>query len=259
MARFAPVCNLAIYQGLRKNRMLGDYHLLLAHDVLDKKDGYKEVFAEEGYSYSPMRVVIMDNSVIELGNHVNLDTVLPAVQATNANVVVLPDVLEDWQATVDAFHRYYVEWSTICHKELKHDYSFMVVPQGKTIEEFTRCAEHLAHHTDDIGWWGIPRNLVKLHGSREKAIKVCHLLNPHRKIHMLGFSDNNIDDLLCAQLPIVSGIDSAVPVRASWFNLPWTLTLEYPPRGNWFEVAEYSEMVLQDINRARVLFNGGRP
>lgn len=256
MARFAPVCNLPIYQGLLSHSELGNYHLLLAHDVLDKKEGYAKVFQRP--NYSPTRVVIMDNSVIELGAHVGIDTVLPAVIAAQANVVVLPDVLEDWEATVDAFQRYYVEWATACNY-LTHPWSFMVVPQGKTIEEFTRCAEHLAAHDSNIGWWGIPRNLVKLHGSRERAINICHLLNPTRQIHMLGFSDDNVDDLLCAQIPFVAGIDSAVPVRASWFNMPWLISLKYPPRGNWFEVAECTEMVRQDIAKARILFNGGRP
>jgi hypothetical protein len=46
--KFAPVCSLPMMRSLRFHDCLGDYHLLLAHKILENPVGWGLFFREEG-------------------------------------------------------------------------------------------------------------------------------------------------------------------------------------------------------------------
>lgn len=238
MAVFAPVCPSRILKALEPHNS-GNYHLLLAHDVA-QDPGYKEFFDK-----LHLATVIMDNSVIELGNAVDLNVIKQACHNVEPTTIVLPDVLLDAKATIESCKAALVEWRVAFHdlivKPIAYtslNRGFMIVPQGKTIEEWAHCAEQFANDPD-INFWGIPRNLVGQIGTRKEAIEIAHALNPSRPIHLLGFSDDIIDDVLCARSRFVNGIDSAVPLRIASEGQNMTLTLKTGPRGNWWDVCEF--------------------
>jgi hypothetical protein len=245
MAKFAPVCPIHVLSKLHPENS-GDYHLLLAHDVAANAEAYKQWF---GKLYS--KTVIMDNSVIELGNAVDLDIIKSACIAVEATTVVLPDVLLDGKATVESCSRALMTWPQAfadIFGNTKYDSpmqrrGFMYVPQGKTIGEWAASAQALANHPD-INFWGIPRNIVALHGSRRDAIEIAHALNPHRRIHMLGFSDNLCDDVVCARDRRVEGIDSAVPLR---IQEPITFTSDPGKRGDWWDTVQHTPRMDENI------------
>jgi hypothetical protein len=131
------------------------------------------------------------------------------------------------------------------------DMPFLYAPQGKTLKQFTKAAEALSKGSDRIRYWGVPRNLVKHIGSRRKAIETVRALNDRRYIHMLGFSDDLSDDFLCANVLEVDTIDSAVPMRYKGvFNLGAVLE----PRGDWWEKAEFTQQMVDNIKIARRYF-----
>lgn len=226
MAKFAPVCPLRILRRLPNGG--GYYHLILAHDVLNNPDEFR-LWSTTGAT------IILDNSVTELGTAVNTEVIREAANISRATVIILPDVYNDKLSTMINCKKALDEWpAALLNREV------MFVPQGNTMQEFLECAEYLA--TDPrISWWGVPRNITDKPaiGSRYQAAHLLRMLNPARKMHLLGFSNNIADDMLCSHLPFVEGIDSAVPIRAATLGKPMSLILDMPPRGDWWDTAQY--------------------
>lgn len=240
MAKFAPVCPPRVLRQLSPGNS-GNYHLLLAHDVA----AHIEEYAWQD-NFRGMQV-IMDNSVIELGGAVDLDTIMTACSVVDVTSVVLPDVLLDGNATVESCTAALADWTPFFKKYFNRigpwKRGFMYVPQGKTLAEFAWAAQKLCDHPG-INFWGIPRNLVGQVGTRRDAIDVCHALNRHRSIHLLGFSDNICDDVICARDTRVSGIDSAVPLRV---KDEFTFKSDPGPRGDWWDTVEYNPQMDRNI------------
>jgi len=241
MAKFAPVAPHHILRALRPSNS-GNYHLLLAHDVAANAQEFSSLW--DGFHGMQ---VIMDNSVIELGGAVDLDIITKACAAVNVTSVVLPDVLLDGRATVESCLAALKDWSSIFEGYFSRrgpwSKGFMYVPQGKTIQEFAWAAQQLAD-SPGINFWGIPRNLVGQVGSRREAIDICHALNRHRSIHLLGFSDSICDDVICARDTRVAGIDSAVPLRVKDDFTFWS---DPGPRGDWWDTVTYNSQMDKNI------------
>lgn len=248
MAKFAPVCPAKILEQLSPSAS-GDYHLLLAHDVAQDLR-YGRWFG----SHTNM-TVIMDNSVIELGNAVDLGVIKNACEQVETTTIVLPDVLLDGKATVESCSAALETWPNVFRDlfgNTKYDApwqrrGFMYVPQGKTLAEFGWSAQALADHPD-INFWGIPRNFVGQVGTRRDAIELCHALNSSRRIHLLGFSDSIPDDVICARDRRVEGIDSAVPLR---INDAITFLSDPGPRGDWWNTVKFSPQMNENIDTYR--------
>lgn len=250
MSEFAPVCPPQILQKFKAYGQLGDYHLLLAHDIANNPEVYGEIFSRTHFNSMQ---IILDNSVIELGGAVNIDTIVTAARVVKPTTTVLPDVLLDKQATITNCRQALVDW-TAAFDHAYLDPNFMIVPQGRTLKEWIECAEHFADDPQ-INFWGIPRNIEKTAiRSRRDLVDIVHAINPSRSIHLLGFSDNVIDDILTARHHLVSGIDSAVPIRAVSAGIPLSLTgtlNRMPPRGDWWQTAEFTPAMLDALKLAR--------
>jgi hypothetical protein len=90
---------------------------------------------------------------------------------------------------------------------------------------------------------GIPRVITKMLHTRMDATLHIWLEFTQRFNwwHLFGFSDDIIDDIACAKLPFIDGIDSAVPIRAGIEGK--LLSLDYfsiGPRGKFWETAQPS-------------------
>lgn len=230
MTKFAPVCPIHIAEGLQQDNALGRYHLLLAHDILNEPERYGDLFK------NMIGTKILDNSVIELGTSVDINVIAKAAKIVKANVIVLPDVLLNAEQTIIDCRKAYVEWSKVLSDELDYYWSFMFVPQGKTRAEFAACAEALSD-LSSIRWWGIPRNYnIQGLGSRVDAVNICKATAPDRNIHLLGFSDDIVDDVLSSRSQHVTGIDSAVPLRAASAGMRMSMNLpDLGRRGDWWD------------------------
>ncbi len=248
MAQFAPVAPARVLKGLQIRNKLGSYHLLLAHDILNNKSTYYDLFHDR-----KDMVKILDNSVIELGTSVDVQKIKQAAHIIKADVIILPDVLLDGQATANNCAKALDVWTkeiTTPEYMFGFDWTFMYVPQGKTLEEWVRSAEVLSND-DRVGWWGIPRLFRQHIGSRIDAVEIAKVLNKHRKIHLLGFSDDLIDDVLSARSG-VEGIDSAVPLRCADIGVQFELSLgELSGRGTWWDTTNLSYTMEMNIEKMR--------
>jgi hypothetical protein len=260
MARFAVVAPPPVLQKLDEHGVLGETHLLLAHDVVKKSSQYFDLFRRRGthiqrwkFPFSKHELIILDNSIIELGAAVNSQMIVTAAKIVHPTIIVLPDVILDCKATIKKSIDALFEWTTALvfagYDNLPIHY--MAVVQGKTIDELLLCVQTFSKYSA-ITCWGIPRALVKQLGSRCNAIEAIRRVDPIRDIHMLGFSDDIYDDMYCAQDPTlnVTSIDSAVPLRHP--NL-LKLTSQVPARGDWWDNPDlsYFETTLANLDRVR--------
>ncbi len=226
MSLLAPVGPPKLLLDLKEKGVLGKYHLLLAHDVVAQADAYKEVFDDIENLY-----VIMDNSLCELGHPVTTEVMLEACKIVPPTTVVLPDYMNKYSETISASSQALFEWRDAGLR------SFMGVIQGQNLTEMRKCMQEMSR-LPNITAWGVPRCTTYAIGTRWGILQDCIMMNDGRRIHLLGFSDNLRDDVACARLFKVSGIDSAVPVRLGLAGTEIDMNVnEHAPRGNFWETA----------------------
>lgn len=262
MAQFAPVAPIQVLEEMRKQNVLGTYHLLLAHHVREHPERFRELFY--GYDRS---TIIMDNSLVELGTSNTDALVLEAVQAIQQSpsdphwiIPVLTDVMGDGPATREAATRSYEWWNTNAPT-----WPLMVVLQGNDWEDFCKTADYfLADRNNkfpNIRYVGIPRILTGSIGSRQTAIAYVDAIAPDISVHLLGFSDDVVDDVISSNMSSVEGIDSAVPLRYAYSvgkdgdlneSLLYYPTAEIPPRpAEWFDEGFFSDADYTNLYNVR--------
>lgn len=251
-AKFAPIVPPQFLKRLEDSgpEVFGSYHLLLAHEVLNPKynDTYREMFSGRDDIQ-----VILDNSVAELGAPMTTNKLAEACWVVKPNVVVVPDVMGDTKGTIvsataflDAVER--LEKDIGC--------GFMLVPQGETIKEFMYCLDKLVEMYFPFDWSvGIPRIITNTLGTRQQAIELVIKEHLSIDIHLLGFSNNLMDDISCARRPEVVGIDSCVPFLS---NAPISLNYPFerphrPSQEDWehLDFNDWGQDITDNIMRVR--------
>lgn len=251
---FAPVAPIRIYEDMLEEDnfdIIGNYHLLLAHDVIDNASRYSEVFRDERLKNA---TIIMDNSVIELGSSVSAKVLQEAADIVQATCLAVPDVLQDGVKTLESAEAFLKEFDALDGYKPE----LMFIPQGFNTEDYVKCAIDMSENfRERIGWWGVARNTTnRIVHTRRLLAPFLQGLKPEAQIHLLGFSDDVADDLLtCHELKrIVSGIDSAVPLRTTEASVQ--AFNNAGPRGIWWDTAEYSSLMQQNILETRKLVAG---
>lgn len=253
MAYFLPVAPANYLESIYEhNQVPANRHaFLLAHEVVADASSYarlKQLYWDAGH------ILLLDNSAIELGSAVDDQMVYEAQSITGANVVVLPDVLENAEATLESCWRVYERWLQF-YKNRKPDANSMgvtaellFIPQGETLRAWVWCLETFLSRCRLYGleypkWIGIPRNTTKrIVISRTELIDVVNALGKF-KIHLMGFSDYMIDDMISARHhPRVVSIDSNAPFRMEEFMM----TSFVPSRGSWWQ--DNKDMHVNDIS-----------
>lgn len=227
--RFAPIGPTRLLRSIRDqfgDSMLGHYHLVLAHDVVENSKEWENLLPEHS-------TVIIDNGIIELGNPVVWEVMKAAVDILGQSikpVVVLPDRFDDPDTTYQGSKEYYNR----IESKLSDDIQYMYVIQGKVARQVDAAIAYGKMLSNDtrINWWGIPRivgnnmgtRMYTILKAREQKLKV----SPHLKLHLLGFSNNVRDDIFCSREQDIEGIDSAVPLRLGQKDRRLILDIDLP-------------------------------
>jgi len=225
MTKYAPVAPIALLTDLHRQGVLGNYHLLLAHDILANEAVYAMLLDEVAAKYPDIHIIV-DNSTIELGAPMSPQDVLEAAQIVQADAIVLPDVIMDFEAT-----RRNIGVAMETFKDTP--YKLMKVPQGKDFDEMVACVQWM--HTLPGSYWGVGRWVANEFGTRRHILDLIIKQNPEAEIHLLGMSKFLDDDIQCAFCQGVVGIDSANPLVVGQRGLQLgTDTLEHLDRGTYF-------------------------
>lgn len=258
MAHFAPVCPIQVLEGLwaAGPQVFGEYHLLLAHHTVEHKARFSDLFKRLGDAGYHGRI-IMDNSIVELGDAVDMGMIAAAVNIIKDNcpeatvIPVLPDVMGNGIATREAVAGAYDAWESGMPGD-----GFMVVVQGTDIDDFIESLEHFTQVDTypEITTLGVPRVLHKTCGSRVHAMRLVREYTERYQIHMLGFSDSITDDVDASCMVPQCGIDSAVPLRTFDVFTEFSDPGKRPP--TWFDQAQVNDRMIENLEAARKLFRG---
>jgi len=218
--------------------------------VLDHEADYVFLLDELPLATQPP-LVIMDNGVIELGKAMPFEHVVAAADIAMADCIVMPDVLGDFQATQQAVK---AELS----KMDDSDYPIMKVPQGEDPSAIVRCIEWLMDvvppKDGQLDYWGIPRWIANKHHTRKPYIEYINRVCQAPQIHLLGMSHNFPDDVACAHMDNVMGIDSANPIVCGLADRFMGFEFEHMPRGDYWDKTDVNYNVLRNIKYVRNAF-----
>jgi len=225
----------------------GDFHLLLSHLLRDNRyfHHYRKQRNQGAY-------LVLDNSAHEQGQGNDPEVLLFNALAIGAQEIVVPDVLDDGPATVEATTTALETWfegTSTVNRRLIHDLSpaLMYVPQGRNEIEWWECLKELMrlHHYMARIYKYRPQTVIGLSKDYETWDGgLMHLLDeylyPMRikdrqfQVHLLGWGRKswNLADI-ARKHSWIRSTDSAKPFvfargRAG-INL-WNFIEELPPK-----------------------------
>lgn len=252
----AIVAPLEIHKRLDAAGILGKYQLLLAHEVLAQPEEYSRFWRAQ-----KDQVIIMDNSLIELGKPLPMEAILEAGELTRAQIVVLPDVLGDRIKTYELFSK---AWETLEALKNTNEYAMKVrtlgVAQGHSHVDVFSCGRDMIRAGATM--ISVPRHIADT--MRSRYLPTSMLARYGIPMHLLGFSNHLFDDFLCTAIKGVAGIDSALPV---WYGLKGQILPKVPPEAINYgrRPEEYSKFktitpeVIENVRRVREWGNIVRP
>lgn len=205
------------------------YHLCLLVECL-RSEQYRDFYARQA---AQGHHVILDNSAHELGHSRDISSLLEMAKIIRPTEIVLPDRLFFGDDTA----RMSAEAAGIVQDELP-GMGMMVVPQGRTFEEWRDCLYSLLH-IEGLTVVGISKDYEVWHGGLRYLVSLVPSLMP---IHLLGLGRQPRGLIgIGRDFPNVRGIDTAKPFVYADAGLELDGTLDtprYPGRENtYFEAS----------------------
>ena len=189
----------------------GDYAMLLAH----LKDYYPARRNKNCY-------VIMDNSLIELGGAVDVETVYNAAKQCGADEFILPDVFQDADATIEKVIKS-IGW--LYTNDHIGEFRLMAVCQGSTPQEFAKCFRTL-EQIPEIHCIGIPKVAATLLPTGRPGLEDLWEGSP-KAIHLLGCWTNLDEFRQYCRPALIRSCDTCIPallsthdIRDAWHDRP---------------------------------------
>jgi len=129
---------------LERSRLYNDYDYCLVH-LMEQHDSYREYFLNARNVYD--REVFLDTSVFELGTAFDASKYIDWAEKIRPNLMIIPDVLENAQATMDNWVDFVDKFGDRLDKM---DAQWIGVVQGKTLDDIIRCYNFMSNNADVI-------------------------------------------------------------------------------------------------------------
>ncbi len=208
-------------QNLLHHIQNNDMHMALAH--LIDEPGYEDYTSFYKKGRKEDSYLILDNGVIE-GSPMPISVIDAKANYIGADEIVLPDAYKDFPETLELISAS-MDWLKKCYAQEEWPYKLMVVPQGKSEDEWILCLKDILKICGDkINTIGIPKHLVDTLGQRDARLSVIKKLHDDPEIilgdweiHLLGCWTTPIEVLTIAKaaeqglIPMVRSCDSAIP------------------------------------------------
>lgn len=154
---------------------------------------------------------ILDNGAFE-GETLGPDELMDLAQAVQADEVVVPDVLGDGKATIEAIRNF--ERQTRSRRKSLREQRYMGVVQGATVRECVRCIISINNQFPFIRTLGLPKHLVRT-VERTARVELAHYIRsmagPLYDIHLLGTSPLWPDEIREMQEFNIRSMDTSMP------------------------------------------------
>lgn len=175
------------------------------------------VLTNEEYAnfYANLKMyIILDNSAFE-SQLQGIDDVAKAAKIVGANEIILPDIVGDKDATIQATINA-IKW--LKKNKLDKSYKLMAVPQGKTEEEWWQCFRTF-NDMNEVNVIGLSKLSCPLCFKKSisqsrlfitQEMQINNLRNNNKEYHLLGGSYEILDEM--NQHPEwVRSIDTSAP------------------------------------------------
>lgn len=186
-----------------------EYVMLLAH--LSENSANYALYARNNNNYK-----IMDNSIIELGEAFDMDTLINEAIKCNVNEIILPDVFNDGDATLKK-----VNESIAWLKE--HNYigkfKLMAVCHAKEMSELLNNYKTLSS-IPEIDVIGFPKVLSKWLGNKRAFVvnEIVNSIPKTKEIHLLGCW-NSLIEFKNIKLDNIRSADTCLPALLTINNM----------------------------------------
>ena len=124
------------FEMMKEVQGMTDYDYCLVHLCKDNPE-YKQYFLD---AKANGRDVLLDNSVFELEEPFNPDAFVEAINELNPTWYVVPDFLDDKNATIESMKN----WIANYLPKVKVDSKIIGSIQGRTFEEFKDCYKYMS-------------------------------------------------------------------------------------------------------------------
>jgi hypothetical protein len=180
------------------------FHLCEAPIVLtsEKYAQYYKWHVDRGH------YVILDNGAA-VGGTVTNQQLIDAAGMVDADEVVIPDVMADKDATLAKAKQFLKQWIGPTNTKL------MFVPQGEAFIDWAQCLAgfmkmELANPNLRRIVVGIGKHMhARVSGGRRYLVDFCQ--SQHYTCHLLGASDEPLEDIKLLDHPAVRGSDTSLP------------------------------------------------
>ncbi len=252
--RYSPIAPINLLEDMLELEIttgyhtIGNYLLLLAHDVLNHPMQYEDLVTAIRYHYREDNdtFIIMDNSIIELGRAMSAGDVIEAACVVEASCIMTPDAIGGFEETQALVREQ-------AHELMHSNFPLMRVPQGAHYAELVECVNWLAEVLPAPAhipmYWGIPRWIATKLGSRKPLANYIGNMDSYVYMHLLGMSDNYSDDIDCIRVPYVMGIDSANPMvmGIDGLNIRVPTQRIHLPRGNYWDSTKLRPLSISNV------------
>ena len=262
MIKIAHEAPIALFDEVQ---MMTDYDYALVH-LLDENTSYRNKFKK---AKKQGREVLLDNSIFELGTSFDPDKYKEWIVDLNPDWYIIPDVLEDAEATVKSVKAW----------DFDHPAKTIGVVQGKSIEEIAQCYLEVEPLVDKVaisfdysffvseGMFGrMPTQYHYYMLGRRKMIEMFlenNIINQEKPHHLLGcglpqefavYKDYKWIDSLDTSNPVVAGIkgmryDGLNGLQDKPSQKLFTLIKEKPTQ-------DVKEVIFNNIKKFRKIVNG---
>jgi hypothetical protein len=193
-----------------------NYHLALTHLVWSQGAPYIDFMLRRSKQGD---FIIMDNSLIELGNAVDILQVVEAASVCGAHEVVLADVFLDKDKTLAAIQDSVDTLRNAYQTYKRIPFQLMAVPQGKNFSEWLECLSTILTRFPMITTIGIPKVTNTFFEDTDMGrIGVLQYLTdkgvpeafPQIQWHMLGVWNNPIELKFASKYKWIRGCDTSI-------------------------------------------------
>lgn len=148
----------------------------------------------------------LDNGAYEEGQSIDIPSYLTIIESLMPNVVVVPDVISNAAKTIQMSKLFFAEAN-----RLPNYIKFMIVPQGKSVEEWNYCLHVMIRmFRHKFSMIGIPKCIYP-----HRLQLVRHVLKFARgkEIHLLGCQDiSELTSIFNSRVAVAS-VDTSWPAR----------------------------------------------
>jgi hypothetical protein len=226
--------------------------MLLAHKVNENPEEWSDAILDmrersDDRKYKP--VVILDNGMYELGGSLSPKELADACDAVSAEYMLLPDVMDDGQKTVELSLKAVEEFGGIPPAD-----KFAFVAQGRTEGEYIQSILDFLTQVEflTVGMICVPKKAYENLKTRQTLVNRIADEIPELPIHLLGLSISPMDDVYAANHSRVIGIDSATPV---WWGSLGQLVTEGVPSSLEIGKRPYNFWSLSLMNSMYMSYN----